>query len=164
MTTPKLTSFAPPQGGAQPAWERPGAGCGAMTAADWIADSARRTPDKVALRHGPEALSYAALAAQCEQIAAALAAQGLASGGCVAWLGLNSPRMLATLFACARLGAIFMPLNWRLAPPEHAAMLRDCTPALLVVDENFAAASGAQRIAPATTRCIAFGAAPPGWM
>ena len=35
---------------------------------------------------------------------------------CVAWLGLNSPEMLATLFACARLGAIFMPLNWRLAP------------------------------------------------
>jgi fatty-acyl-CoA synthase len=36
--------------------------------------------------------------------------------------------MLALLFSCARLGAMFMPLNWRLAAPEHRQMLQDCPP------------------------------------
>jgi fatty-acyl-CoA synthase len=131
--------------------------------ADWIAVNAGRTPDKAALRFERQTLSYAGMAARCEQIAAALQAAGLARGECVAWLGLNSPEMLATLFACARLGAIFMPLNWRLAPAEHRAMLLDCPPALLCVDEGFAAASAEQGVVPSGTRCIALGAVPAGW-
>jgi len=134
-----------------------------MGFADWIAANARRTPDKVALRCGSHALSYAVLATRCDESAAALAAAGAGRGDCVAWLGLNSAEMLATLFACARLGAIFMPLNWRLAPAEHRAMLLDCPPALLCVDECFASASAGQGVAPAATRCIALGVAPAGW-
>jgi len=134
-----------------------------MGLADWIAASTQRTPHKVALRCGPESLSYAALAARCDEIAAALAAGGVARGECVAWLGLNSAPMLATLFACAKLGAIFMPLNWRLAPPEHRAMLLDCPPVMLFVDEAFAAASAEHDVAPTGTRCVALGAAPAGW-
>ncbi len=134
-----------------------------MAVADWIAANARRTPDRVALRFEGETWSYAALAARCEAIAAALAAAGVRRGDCVAWLGLNSPPMLATLFACARLGAVFMPLNWRLAPPEHRAMLRDCPPALLCVDAPFAAESAAQAIAPEGTLRIARGELPAGW-
>ena len=130
-----------------------------MELADWIAANARRTPDKVALRFEGEALSYAALAQRVDQIAAALAASGLTRGDCVAWLGLNSPAMLATLFACARLRTLFMPLNWRLAPSEHRAMLQDCPPTLLCVDACFAAASAAQGIAPVGTRRIALGGA-----
>jgi acyl-CoA synthetase (AMP-forming)/AMP-acid ligase II len=45
-------------------------------------------------------------------------------GDCVAFLGYNSPEMLALLFSCARLGALFMPLNWRLAAPEHGRCCR----------------------------------------
>jgi acyl-CoA synthetase (AMP-forming)/AMP-acid ligase II len=55
----------------------------------------------------------------------------------VAWLGYNSPELLALLFACARLGAMFMPLNWRLAAPEHKQMLEDCPPAVLFVEPDF---------------------------
>ena len=134
-----------------------------MALADWIAANAGRTPDKVALCCGQERVTYAALDSRCEEIAAALAAANVVRGGCVAWLGLNSPEMLATLFACSRLGAIFMPLNWRLAPPEQRAMLQDCPPALLCVDDNFAATSAEQGIAPAGTRCIALGEVPAGW-
>ncbi len=134
-----------------------------MEVADWIAANAARTPDKPALRAAGETLCYAELAGRCDAIAAALAAAGIARGGCVAWLGLNGADMLATLFACARLSAIFMPLNWRLAPPEHRAMLHDCPPALLCVDEHFAAASAEAGIAPAGTHCIALGAVPAGW-
>ena len=134
-----------------------------MALADWIATVARRTPGKAALRFEGEELSYAALARCVDEAAAALAAAGVARGHCVAWLGLNNPAMLAMLFACARRGALFMPLNWRLAPPEHRAMLLDCPPLLLCVDKHFAAASAAQSIAPPGTRCVALGTLPAGW-
>ncbi|MDP1648506.1 MAG: AMP-binding protein [Rubrivivax sp.] len=134
-----------------------------MPLADWIAAHARRTPARVAVRFEDQTLSYGGLAARCEQIAGALCAAGVARGERVAWLGLNCPAMLATLFACARLGAIFMPLNWRLAPAEHKAMLHDCLPAVLCADDAYAAASAAAGIAPAGTRCVARSAAPAGW-
>jgi fatty-acyl-CoA synthase len=133
----------------------------------WIDQHASRTPERTALRFEGEAISYGDLAARIGQIAAALAAHGVEPGERVAWLGLNSPAMLATLFACARAGAIFMPLNWRLAAPEHRAMLRECPPALLIVDEVHASTSAAQQVAPAPTTCVALGRAVPadwiGW-
>ena len=130
-----------------------------MELADWIATHAERTPDKAALRFEGADVSYAALARQVDEIAAALHSKGLTRGDCVAWLGLNSPSMLAMLFACARLRTLFMPLNWRLAPAEHRAMLQGCPPALLCVDASFAAASAEHGIAPAETRRVARGAA-----
>ncbi len=56
--------------------------------------------------------------------AAQWAAEGVTEGGVVAWLGLNSPSMLAALFACARLRAVFLPLNWRLTDEELRQVLR----------------------------------------
>jgi len=136
-----------------------------MDLSHWIEQHASRTPERTALRFEGEAIGYGALAARIGQIASALAVHGVEPGDRVAWLGLNSPAMLATLFACARTRAIFMPLNWRLAAPEHRAMLWECPPALLIVDEIFAGISAAQQIAPAPTACVALGrAVPPDWI
>ena len=63
----------------------------------------------------PPALAQAALAH--------LQRDGVQRGAIVAWLGHNSWDMLATLVACERLGAVLMPLNWRLAAPELAHQL-----------------------------------------
>jgi fatty-acyl-CoA synthase len=49
--------------------------------------------------------------------------EGVGRGHIVAWLGHNSWDQIATLVACERLGAVLMPLNWRLAAPELAAQL-----------------------------------------
>ena len=131
-----------------------------MPFADWIAANARRTPERIALRFGPQQISWRALAGHCDRIAAALAAAGVARGDCVSWLGLNSPSMLAMLFACARQGLVFMPLNWRLAPPEHHAVLADVAPALLCADAGFATTlANPTQVA----RRVALGAAPAGW-
>jgi fatty-acyl-CoA synthase len=71
--------------------------------------------------------------------------------------------MLALLFACARLGALFMPLNWRLAGPEHRQMLQHCPPSLLFVEPQFVAQIDAFKPALEHATTIAFGKPPPGW-
>jgi len=137
-----------------------------MDLSDWIAGHAARTPQQVALAFEGHAWSYAALAELVARLADALAAQGVRRGGCVAYLGLNRPEELALVFACARLGALFMPLNWRLAVPEHRERLLDCPPALLLLEEAFKAQAAACADAlPAGARCVVVGGrAPTGWL
>src|SRR5690606_1393615 len=55
----------------------------------------------------------------------------------VAYLGQNHPQLLVLLFACARLGAIAVPLNWRLAPRELLHMVQDCAARALIVDTPY---------------------------
>lgn len=90
---------------------------------------ARATPERLALRCGvgEEALTtdYAALWRRIERVGGHLRETWrIAPGDRVACLGLNDELQLALLFACARAGAIFLPLNFRLAVPELAAIAR----------------------------------------
>ena len=68
---------------------------------------------------------------------------GVQPGSRVAWLGFNHELQLVTLVACARLGAIFVPLNFRLAVAELQQVIDDAQPTLLVHDEAHAQAAGA---------------------
>jgi fatty-acyl-CoA synthase len=108
-------------------------------------------------------ISYRELAQQIERLASALDAAGVGTGSCVAWLGYNSPEMLALLFACARLGALFMPLNWRLAAPEHKQMLVDCPPAVLFVEPDFVAQTESILAELGDLRSVVMGAHREGW-
>ena len=63
---------------------------------------------------------------------------GVQPGDRVAWLGFNHELQLVTLVACARLGAIFLPLNFRLAVPELQQVMADAQPRLLVHDKHHA--------------------------
>ncbi|MBW8269132.1 AMP-binding protein [Caldovatus aquaticus] len=113
----------------------------------WIERHADHAPDAPALRFAGRVLSYAALARDVARAAAALAARGVRRGDRVAFLGLNHPAQIVLLFACARLGAIQVPLNWRLAPPELRFILEDCGARLLAATADHAAA--ARAVAPA---------------
>ena len=62
---------------------------------------------------------------------------GATDGGRVAMLSRNSMAMLIVQLACIRSGAIFVPLNFRLAAPEIAFLLGDCRPALLLHEDVF---------------------------
>jgi fatty-acyl-CoA synthase len=135
-----------------------------MSLSDWISHNAGLTPDKAAIRFPGRDVSYAELAALIERMVAAMAASGIQRGSCVAYLGFNSPEMLALLFASARLGALFMPLNWRLAAPEHKQMLEDCPPALLFVEPPFVAQIDALRTGLGATTLVSFGDAGTGWI
>ena len=59
-------------------------------------------------------------------------------GDRVAWLGANHPAQLALLFGLARIGAVLLPLNFRLAAAELQRVLADCTPRHLVHDAEWA--------------------------
>jgi fatty-acyl-CoA synthase len=109
-----------------------------MILAGWIARHAAFSPRKVAIRFRDADLTYAQFAVRIDRMAAKLAALGVGRGDAVAWLGLNHPDVLALMFACARLGSVLVPLNWRLAPPEHARMLSICRPRVLFFEEPFA--------------------------
>jgi fatty-acyl-CoA synthase len=100
-----------------------------MRLARWIAHRAEWSPEKIALRFEGEEISYAALDLRVRALAAHLAGErGVGRGDRVAHLGFNSPLVIELLFACARLGAIYLPLNWRLAPPELRAVLEHAVP------------------------------------
>ena len=91
-------------------------------------------PSKVALHfHGVD-ISYAILWQRIDEASRSLEVK---KGERVAYLGYNSPDMLVLLFALARLGAILVPLNWRLTVAEHKTIVEDCSPKLLFTDPDF---------------------------
>lgn len=137
-----------------------------MNFSEWIDRHAGLTPDKTAIRFSGRDVSYAELAARVDKLATAFDASAIRQGSCVAYLGFNSPEMLALLFACARVGALFMPLNWRLAGPEHRQMIEDCPPALLFVEPHFVNQTEAWRGAVNGITLISFGPAKDsdGWI
>jgi len=123
-----------------------------MNLSRWIGHWADFQPDKTAIRFEGNDISYAALNGRIQQVAALLR-DGLSvdRGDRIAFLGLNSPDMLVLLFACARIGAILVPMNWRLAPPEHLYILKNAGAKILFCEEEFA--QGIDSIADALTDC-----------
>ena len=87
-----------------------------------IAGQAARRPDALALQVGERLLRYGDLLDLTDASARQFQAEGLGQGSLLGWLGHNSAEMLSALLACAKIGAVFVPLNWRLAAPELAAI------------------------------------------
>ncbi len=103
---------------------------------DHIALHARLTPNRIAaedLTHGRR-LSFADCDAQIGRYCATLAARGVKVGDRVATLARNRIELPLLHFACARVGAIYAPLNWRLAKAELHALVEDADPTLLLGD------------------------------
>ncbi|MEU5703524.1 acyl-CoA synthetase [Streptomyces aurantiacus] len=98
----------------------------------WPARRARKTPDRTALVHRDTEITYRALHERVLRLSHALRALGVAGGDRVAHLGPNHPAFLETLFAAGVLGAVFVPLNTRLAAPELAYNLSDSGSTVLV--------------------------------
>jgi fatty-acyl-CoA synthase len=134
-----------------------------MDLSDLIDRHAAFTPDKTAIRFADRSLTYAALAARIAAAARALKSQlGIERGDRVAILSTNHPDYLVLLYACARLGALLVPLSWRLAIPEQVFILSDVSVKALVVEESFAAVSLPLMEALPDARVVGLDFAPPG--
>jgi acyl-CoA synthetase (AMP-forming)/AMP-acid ligase II len=113
----------------------------------WPARRARKTPRRTALIYQDRPTTYARLHQRVTRLAHALRGLGVRRGDRVGYLGPNHPAFLETLFATGALGAIFVPLNTRLAAPEISFQLADSGTALLVHGPSHAelvAATGTQ--------------------
>ena len=91
-----------------------------MNLSQVIAHHADRHPDRVALSMGDEEITYPELYARVQRCAGALRDLGVGRSDIVGVLLYNSVDLLEVMLASAHIGAIFMPLNWRLAGPELA--------------------------------------------
>src|ERR1700728_1737123 len=111
-----------------------------MNLSDLIERNAAFTPGKPAIIFDGEALSYQAFHRRIEAAARVLKTEfGVNRGDRVAILSLNRPDYLVLLYACARLGAMLVPLNWRLAMAEQLFILSDASVKVMVLEQAFAA-------------------------
>ncbi len=100
----------------------------------WIAHWAALQPDALAWSDAERRCSYREAADRVDRLATWLAGQGVGRGDRVAlWLG-NRGAVLEAVFACARLGAIALPINARLTAFEVAFQLMDAAPRVLLVE------------------------------
>jgi fatty-acyl-CoA synthase len=109
----------------------------------WLARRAAATGGRTAVveddgEHGPRAFSYAALEERSARCAAWLHARGVGRGDRVAIALANRSAFVETVFAAARLGAIAVPVNTRLAPPELRQLLDDAAPRVFVHERDLA--------------------------
>ena len=123
-----------------------------MHLGDWTAYWARRSPRAEAIVEpfavgGARRWTYAELDGRANRLARCLESRfAVGPGDRVAILAHNRGEHFELLFACAKLGAVFTPLNWRLAPVELDAVIADAEPRALFYDDACAA----------TVACLAF--------
>lgn len=118
---------------------------------DLIAKRAELGPGRIALEEVAtgRTLTYAELDRRAGQAAALMRARGVGEGDRVGILCRNRAAFFEILFGCAKIGAILVPLNWRMPPAELDQLVEDCEPALLFHGaEDVAAAGGLARALP----------------
>jgi amino acid adenylation domain-containing protein len=134
-----------------------------------VREQSRGHPDRVAVEHRDQRLTYAELGARADELAGALADLGVGAGTLVAVAMARSPDAVAALLAVHRCGAAYVPLDPRYPPDRLAFMLEDSEAAVVVTDSRSRAslpelarcavldadASVAKRQGPATERLSA---------
>lgn len=99
--------------------------------------NALRCPQKIAIRLADDALTYLDLDSVSNRLAHRLAGEGIAGGDRVALLAFNCPEFAVVTQAVAKLGAILVPINVRLAAQEIRDLISHCMPRLLFVEAPF---------------------------
>ena len=130
-----------------------------------IERNARLYAGRTAFVFEDQTVTHAQYLARVQRLAAGLRAAGLAPGERVAVIAQNRPEFLDLYGAAARLGAIVVPVNWRLTADELAHVITDTAPALLLADPAYQAACAALRArCPSLKTCVGFDSAEPGFV
>src|SRR5207245_6665828 len=104
----------------------------------FIAFHARRTPDRCALKYRGEDVSYAELDRRIGRVAGWLTSRGIGANDVVAVLMKNSTAFLELVFATSHIGAVFLPINYRLSTDEVGYIVGNSGANLLIADEELA--------------------------
>jgi acyl-CoA synthetase (AMP-forming)/AMP-acid ligase II len=109
------------------------------TMIDELAAAAARHPDRVFSFYEGRRTTYGELWQRARQFASALRALGVPVGHRIAYLGKNTDRLIEVIYGASIARGAAAILNWRLAPPEWAATVKDSGAGVLVVDQEFVA-------------------------
>jgi fatty-acyl-CoA synthase len=108
-----------------------------MNIGDWIRKWSQFYPRKTAIIDDGKEVSYGELNHRCNKLANSLLQKGVKKGDRVGVLLYNCHEYMELYSAIAKLGAVLVPLSWRMAPPEVAYVLNDCEAKLLFLGEDF---------------------------
>ncbi|RRO20730.1 long-chain-fatty-acid--CoA ligase [Saccharopolyspora rhizosphaerae] len=129
-----------------------------MTISDQLARHARKVPDEIALRHGEVSRSYAEFDERVTRLANALRERGLGVGDRFAVATLNHLETIEAFVAGARIGAICVPVNFRLVADEIAYHFNDSGSSAVITDSYLAdAVAKAREQAPGTKFALVIG-------
>ena len=105
---------------------------------DWITNRARITPEAIAIVEGESGTrwTYEQLNKRAMNLTTHLILSGVKKGDRIALLSPNHISYFDFLFACIKLGAIFVPLNWRLSQAEISYIINDCSPKMIAVHSS----------------------------
>lgn len=100
--------------------------------------TAARYPRSVAIETPGVRMTFAELDEQSDALARDMMRRGIGHGAIVGALLLDSAAMIALLIATAKLGAVILTMNWRLAARELSVIMDDADPAIVIVSDCFA--------------------------
>ncbi|HEX8089686.1 MAG TPA: AMP-binding protein, partial [Blastocatellia bacterium] len=130
-----------------------------MYVRDWMARRAMFSPGKVAVIDAAtgSTFSYHELNERATRLANFLRERaGVRGGDRIVVLSMNRTEILEAFFAAAKLTAILVPLNYRLALPELQYILEDCEPKALLYEDDFAGAAARLRNQLGIDHCVSF--------
>ena len=107
------------------------------TIAEIVRTYGRDRGDIDAIRMGDARVTYRELDERSSRVANALAAEGVGPQDRVAFLDKNAIEYFEVLFGAAKLNAVSVAVNWRLAPPEVAYIVNDAEAKVLIVGEEY---------------------------
>ena len=108
-----------------------------MNVGQWTTKWAELYPEEPSVKCGDLLLTKREFNNRINQLSHALQAKGIKKGDRVAGLLANGNEFLEILFACSKIGAIMVPMNFRLAPPELEYVLKDSVPKLFLYSPEF---------------------------
>jgi acyl-CoA synthetase (AMP-forming)/AMP-acid ligase II len=105
--------------------------------ADWIRINASTVPHRACFVTDTGSFTFREVNSRVNRIVSALRRMGVAKGDRVALFATDSPQYVETLLACMKLGAVYVPLNFRLAGPELEMLLRTAEAKVLFCSDRY---------------------------
>jgi fatty-acyl-CoA synthase len=136
-----------------------------LTPLEFARRARRIYPHREAVVDGPERFSYAQFLERCDRWSGALQKLGVTAGERVVVIAPNCHAMLEQFYAVPQIGAIVVPLNYRLTGADFRYMIEHCQPAVVCVHQDFIGTLEAMRSELAGVRhFVALSGAAPGWL
>ncbi|WP_066256153.1 long-chain-fatty-acid--CoA ligase [Neobacillus drentensis] len=108
-----------------------------LTPLDWKRRAVKYYPNKIAVIDGDKEFTYREFGKRADQLSAALLQAGIGKGDHVAVMLPNTHYMLECFYGICQLGAVMVPLNYRLSAGDLEYIIRHSDAKMLIVDEEF---------------------------